>query len=183
MFSSSLPGPRLLRIVGSLARNGLSSARSKFVNEMMRVQMNQPKVVRPSDRPAALKVVGDEYASLATGEDTGGSYYMMHAVVHPGGGPTPHVQTREEEGFYVLEGEVTFWIEGQRQEAPAGTLLHVPRDVAHSFKNESDAVAKMLIWFAPAGIEDMFPRMAADPQRYQEIGAEFGVQFVEMDQP
>ncbi len=145
--------------------------------------MNRPKVVHPGDRPTALEAVGDEYTNLATGDDTGGSYYMMHAVVHPGGGPTPHIQTREEEGFYVLEGIVTFWIEGERQETSAGTFLHVPRGVPHCFKNESDEVAKMLIWFAPAGIEDMFRRMAADPAGYQKIGAEFGVQFVEMDQP
>ena len=37
----------------------------------------------------------------------------------------------------------------------------------------------MLILFAPAGIEKMFSQMAADPERYVEIGAEYGVRFPE----
>ena len=44
-------------------------------------------------------------------------------------------------------------------------------------KQESNA--KMLIWFSPAGIEKMFARMAAKPEKYVEIGAEHGVEFVE----
>jgi hypothetical protein len=50
--------------------------------------------------------------------------------------------------------------------------------VAHNFKNESAENARMLIWFAPAGIEKMFARMAADPERYAEIAKEYGVEFV-----
>ena len=38
----------------------------------------------------------------------------------------PHIQTREEEGFYILEGTVTFWVDGDEIEANTGTFLHVP---------------------------------------------------------
>jgi len=107
----------------------------------------------------------------------------MHGLVPPGGGPPPHIQTREEEGFYVLDGSVTFWIEGERHEAGPGTFLHVPRGVAHCFKNESDSDATMLIWFGPAGIEDMFGKMAEEPDRYTDFAAEHGVEFVEMPTP
>lgn len=143
--------------------------------------MGKPIIIRHEDEKKTIYGAGDEYAYLATGRETDGSYFMMHAVVPPGGGPPPHIQTREEEGFYVLEGRVTFWIEGEREEADAGTFLHVPRGVAHNFKNESEHDARMLIWFAPAGIEEMFARMAADPDRYAEIAREYGVEFVGTD--
>jgi uncharacterized RmlC-like cupin family protein len=76
--------------------------------------------------------------------------------VPPGGGPPPHVHGREEEGFYILEGEITFTINGERVLAKAGTFANMPIGISHSFKNESGQSARMLISVAPAGLEQMF---------------------------
>jgi quercetin dioxygenase-like cupin family protein len=103
-----------------------------------------------------IAVVGDVYRFLATGEDTNGRYALWEAVVPPGGGPPPHVHSREEEGFYILEGEITFTVNGDRVVATAGTFANMPVGMPHSFKNESDRPAKMLISVAPAGLELMF---------------------------
>lgn len=69
---------------------------------------------------------------------------------------TPHVHSREEEGFYVLEGEITLQIGDQRLVATAGMFANMPVGTPHSFKNESDKPARMLISVAPAGLEEMF---------------------------
>src|SRR5712692_8932007 len=61
-----------------------------------------------------VAVVGDVYRFLATGDDTNGKYALWEAIVPPGGGPPPHVHSREEEGFYILEGEITFRSEERR---------------------------------------------------------------------
>ncbi len=115
---------------------------------------------RPTLRHAAqgrtVAVVGDVYRFLATGEDTGGKYALWEAIVLPGGGPPPHVHSREEEGFYALEGEITFTVSGERVVARAGTFANMPVGTPHSFKNESVQTAKMLISVAPAGLERMF---------------------------
>jgi quercetin dioxygenase-like cupin family protein len=103
-----------------------------------------------------MAVVGDVYRFLATGADTNGTYALWEALVPPGGGPPLHVHSREEEGFYVLEGEITFTIDGQRLVAPAGTFGNMPVGVPHSFTNESNRPARMLISVAPAGLEQMF---------------------------
>jgi quercetin dioxygenase-like cupin family protein len=103
-----------------------------------------------------VAVVGDVDRFLATGDDTKGRYALWEALVPPGGGPPPHVHSREEEGFYVLEGEITFTIHGERVVAKAGTFANLPVGTPHSFKNESDRPAKMLILVAPAGLERMF---------------------------
>ena len=103
-----------------------------------------------------MAVVGDAYRFLATGEDTGGKYALWEAVVPPGGGPPPHVHSREEEGFYVLEGEITLFIGDQRFIASAGMFAYMPVGTPHSFKNESGQPARMLISVAPAGLEQMF---------------------------
>ncbi len=67
---------------------------------------------------------------------------------------------------------------GALQDADTGTFLHVPRGVVHNFKNETEQDARMLIWFAPAGIEKMFNQIADDPDRFREIGAAYGVEYV-----
>src|SRR5205809_1577464 len=101
-------------------------------------------------------VVGDVYRFLAMGEDTNGKYALWEAIVPPGGGPPPHVHSREEEGFYILEGEITLQIGDKRLVASAGMFANMPVGTPHSFKNESGKAAKMLISIAPAGLEKMF---------------------------
>jgi mannose-6-phosphate isomerase-like protein (cupin superfamily) len=103
-----------------------------------------------------VAVVGDVYRFLATGEDTSGKYALFEALVSPGGGPPPHVHSREEEGFYILEGEITFTIDSNRLVASAGIFANMPVGTPHSFKNESEKPARMLIAVAPAGLEKMF---------------------------
>jgi quercetin dioxygenase-like cupin family protein len=103
-----------------------------------------------------VAVVGDVYRFLATGGDTNGKYALWEAIVPPGGGPPPHVHSREEEGFYVLEGEITFTVEEKRLVASAGMFANMPVGTPHSFKNESNQPAKLLISVAPAGLEKMF---------------------------
>jgi quercetin dioxygenase-like cupin family protein len=117
--------------------------------------MTQAIIRRPGEG-RTIAVVGDVYRFLATGEDTNGRYALWEALVSPGGGPPPHVHSREEEGFYVLEGEITFFIGEQRLVASAGMFANMPVGTPHSFKNETGKPARMLISVAPAGLEQMF---------------------------
>ena len=117
-------------------------------------------VIRNAGEGRTVAVVGDLYRFLATGEDTNGKYALCEAIVLPGGGPPPHVHSREEEGFYILEGEITFQIGDKRLVAGTGTFANVPVGTLHSFKNETDRPARMLITVAPAGLEKMFFEVA-----------------------
>jgi quercetin dioxygenase-like cupin family protein len=112
--------------------------------------------IRKSDEGRTIAVVGDVYRFLAVGEETGGKYAMWEALVPPGSGPPPHVHSREEEGFYILEGEIALYIGGQRLIASTGMFANMPVGTPHSFKNESGKPARMLISVAPAGLEQMF---------------------------
>src|SRR5438034_3089781 len=114
-----------------------------------------PTIRKPAEG-RTIAVVGDVYRFLATGEDTNGKYALWEAIVPPGGGPPPHVHSREEEGFYILEGEITFTIGDQRLVATAGMFANMPVGMPHSFKNESGKPARMLISVAPADLEKMF---------------------------
>ena len=154
--------------------------------------MNRNPIVTTSDVGRTVAVVGDIYRFLATGDETDGKYATWEAIVPPGGGPPPHVHSREEEGFFILEGEITFQIGDDRMLAKAGTFANMPIGTAHSFKNESKQTAKMLITIAPAGLEQMFfevssplPQGAttaphptkADIDKLLEIAPKYGVEI------
>lgn len=118
--------------------------------------MTRSPTIRSPAEGRTIAVVGDVYRFLATGEDTNGKYAVWEAIVPPGGGPPPHVHSREEEGFYILDGEVTVHVGDERVVATAGMFVNMPVGTPHSFKNESREPAKMLISVAPAGLEQMF---------------------------
>src|SRR4028118_2103598 len=94
------------------------------------------KVVEP-DKGKHIAVAGDINTILASKEDTGGTYSFIEAMVFPGGGPIPHIQTRDHEGFYIIEGQQNFKVDGQRMKAKPGSFVNVPPNVLHSFKNET----------------------------------------------
>ena len=118
--------------------------------------MNHSATLRKPAEGRTIAVVGDVYRFLATGEETGGKYAMWEAIVPPGGGPPPHIHSREEESFYILEGEITFHVGDERIVATAGTFANMPMGSRHSFKNETDKTARMILSVAPAGLEQMF---------------------------
>lgn len=115
---------------------------------------------RSAEEAPTFSVVSDVYHILATGEETGGMLGLIDALVPPGGGPPPHVHTREDEFFYILEGQITFYIEPAAAQAPiiarAGTFLFAPKNQKHRFRNETDKPARMLFGVLPGGFERMF---------------------------
>ena len=123
--------------------------------------MNPGYLVRTVGAGRRVAVVGDVYRFLATGKETDGKYALIDATVPPGGGPPLHVHSREEEGFYVLEGAITFRVQEDDGNVKAtvatpGMSVHLAPGSKHAFRNESDAPARMLILLAPAGLEEMF---------------------------
>ena len=118
--------------------------------------MSRLPTLRKPTEGRTIAVVGDVYRFLATGDNTHGTYAIWEAIVPPGGGPPPHVHSREEEGFHILEGEITLQAGDQKIVASAGMFVNMPIGMPHSFKNESSMPAKMLIMVAPAGLENMF---------------------------
>jgi len=118
--------------------------------------MTHQATINTPPQGRTIAVVGDVYRFLATGEETNGQYAIWEALVPPGGGPPPHIHSREEEGFYILEGEITFTVNGETIVAKAGTFANMPVGSRHSFKNQSGQPARMLISVAPAGLEQIF---------------------------
>jgi quercetin dioxygenase-like cupin family protein len=97
----------------------------------------------------------------ATAADTGGQLTIVDVTDPPGVEAPLHVHHREDEAFWVLEGEVTFEIGGTTIEATAGGFVFGPRDVPHRYK-VGDAGSRMLFILTPGGFEALV-RATSDP--------------------
>jgi mannose-6-phosphate isomerase-like protein (cupin superfamily) len=118
--------------------------------------MNQPATIRKPGAGRRVGVLGDVYRFLATGDETDGKYATFECTVLPGNGTPPHIHSREEESFFILDGEMTFQLGDDSFAAEAGTFLNMPAGSLHCFRNESGATARILVTVAPAGLERMF---------------------------
>ena len=101
-------------------------------------------------------IVGDTMTLKATGESTGGNLVLLENLTAPGGGPPPHIHTREDEFFYVLDGTFEIRIGDELHALGPGGYAYVPRGTVHNFRNTADTPSRLLVGFTPAGLEDFF---------------------------
>lgn len=152
----------------------------------------RPPRLSPGEGDRAFAVAGDIYMRLVSGEDTGGAYCLHEGIVPAGGGPPPHVHTREEEGFHVLEGAFTFLLGDREVRLGPGQTANVPRGTVHSFRGEAPGPSRMLILNVPAGLDRYFeivgtpvegrhaqapPLSPEEVERLMAAAPEFGIEF------
>lgn len=95
----------------------------------------QGAILVPPGAGKKLWVTDELMTFKATGEDTGGAYSLTDSMVPPQGGPPPHVHHREDEAFWVLEGELEVYVGEHTFKAEAGSFVHLPKGVLHSYQN------------------------------------------------
>jgi quercetin dioxygenase-like cupin family protein len=103
-----------------------------------------------------LWIVGDTMTFKATGESTGGNLVLLENLTAPGGGPPPHIHTREDEFFYVLDGTFEIRIDDDVHAVGPGGFAYVPRGTVHNFRNTAATAGRILVGFTPSGMEGFF---------------------------
>ena len=125
----------------------------------------------------------------AVGGDTRGQFSVVESAPDPGApGLAMHRHRRSDEALYVLEGEVTVRIAGRRDTIAAGSFVFIPRGVAHMFWNPGPNRARVLVIFAPAGVERFLEETAGafagasgvpDPSLLRAIGKKNDTEMVD----
>jgi len=87
---------------------------------------------------------------------TGGAYALFEVATQPGAGPPPHIHHREDESFYVIEGDYEFLIGRETLRVGAGTLLYVPKGTLHAHQGVGEGVGRMLVTQTPGGLYECF---------------------------
>src|SRR5262249_10432053 len=109
---------------------------------------------------------GGTITVLIDSVDTAGAFALIEVMQKPGAEPPLHVHDREDETFYVMEGESAVWVGGEVHPLKAGESIFLPRGVPHTFRVRSE-VARALNFISPGGFEDWF-RMLGTPARSLE---------------
>lgn len=94
-----------------------------------------------------------DFASiLVSGEDTNGKFCVLHCNGKKDGGPPLHIHEFEDETFYVLEGEITFFVGDETISAKAGDYVFAPHGIPHTFKVRSEETS-FLVTAYPSGFD------------------------------
>ena len=143
----------------------------------------------------ALWWIGMLATIKATAEQTGGQYTLVEILAPEGFASPLHVHHFEDEGFYILEGEMTFYVGDQTIKAQPGSFLFGPKEVPHAFRVDSGP-ARLLFVLSPAGFEDLVREMGepardltippqpdeepneAEMERLAAIGARYGAEIL-----
>jgi quercetin dioxygenase-like cupin family protein len=126
-------------------------------------------------------------------QESGGRVCVIEHHCPYGFGAPWHVHSREDEWFYVLEGEMTFYVGDEVVSAPAGSFVYGPRGLPHTFSIDSPDGARFLLVTEPADFE-WFIRALAEPatsrslpapsdappdlERLTEVAAEYGIEIL-----
>jgi len=116
------------------------------------------------------------------GRDSGGAISVIELRDQPGGGAPMHLHHREDETFYIVEGEYEFICGDQTFVAKAGSTVFGPRGVAHGYRYLGDTPGRILLVATPAGIERWFEEVGAlEKQEIPaviELGRKYGLEFL-----
>lgn len=123
------------------------------MNETEEVRILAPAVVR-ADGGEARWWMGSLAVIKATAADTGGQMAILEVTEPPGAEAPLHTHTREDEAFWVLDGNVEFEVGGESIPASPGDYVFGPRGIPHRY-TVGKAGCRMLFICTPAGFEDL----------------------------
>jgi quercetin dioxygenase-like cupin family protein len=121
----------------------------------------------PSDEGEARWWFGSLAVIKATTADTGGQMTIVEVTEPPGAEAPLHVHHRDDEGFWILDGNVTFEVGSTTIEAGPGDYVFGPREIPHRFTVGAEG-CRMLFILVPGGIEDVI-RATSEPARSRTL--------------
>jgi quercetin dioxygenase-like cupin family protein len=112
---------------------------------------------------------GDVYTIKATAAQTNGSLGLIEASVPPGGGPVPHTHPEHDEAFYLIAGQLEFTNGDNVYTAGSGDFVFAHRGDRHHFKNVGLHPAKLLFFYTPGGVEQVFIEGGDEPRPGEQV--------------
>jgi mannose-6-phosphate isomerase-like protein (cupin superfamily) len=144
----------------------------------------RPFAVQRGEGAALRTPVGDTVRVKTSTRDTGGAMTVLEFAIAPGSGPALHTHVREDEVWYVLEGEFRFKAGEAMFRVPAGGMAFGPRRTPHTFQNVGAAPGRLLVITAPSGAERFFedfnglPAGVVAAETVAALGHAHGIEFV-----
>src|SRR5215471_5026334 len=139
----------------------MASHTTRKENNMKNTSLPLQAFKRSTSLERSKWYMGMLLTNLAETADTNGAFSLFEATLVPGTEPPPHVHSREDELFYVLEGELDVYVGEEVFNGKTGECIFLPRLKPHAFIIRSPRL-RLLILFTPGGLEEAF-RSGASP--------------------
>ncbi|MBR9774578.1 MAG: cupin domain-containing protein [Cytophagales bacterium] len=141
------------------------------------------KIIRDGEGNV-VNVLGDIQTHILVGSDTDNQIVEWVDDVEPGVGIPPHIHTKEDEIFRVIEGQIEIMVDGKTTVLKAGDTAFAPKNIPHTWTVVGTEKAKMITSAFPAGIEMMFKELADLPpgppdfEKVAKICGNHGISFL-----
>jgi len=165
-----------------------SQLTSNALNEVFKELL--PKKSSPS-LENSYWYIGHLMSVLISAEDTGGAFSLIHGFEIQGLEPPPHTHTKEDESFYLIQGEINFAVGEETYKGKPGDWIYLPKNIQHTFQVLTET-AEVLILLTPGGFENYFidmsepakeliippkPSGPPDVQKIVETASKYGILF------
>lgn len=127
-----------------------------------------PTKVVPRGEGEQLLVLVDNITIKVSGDDSYGNVLFVETNNEEGAGVPPHYHTREDEIFYVVDGEAEFMVDGEKVIAKTGDTIFAPRNIPHAYTFLKPT--KMTTTIVPSGLDELFREVnAMDQSNLDEV--------------
>jgi mannose-6-phosphate isomerase-like protein (cupin superfamily) len=140
-----------------------------------------PVIVSPGEG----RDFGDGLLCRITSASTGGAYCACEQILAPGQGVPLHVHSRDDEVYYILEGQYEIQCGERSFTAEAGAMVVIPRGIPHAFHNPADTPSRALMLFIPGGFDEFVaelnrlpPEDAVDENKRDVVRRKYGVEVL-----
>jgi mannose-6-phosphate isomerase-like protein (cupin superfamily) len=110
----------------------------------------------------ALQVLSDTVTLKLRSADSQNAMAVMHIDLPAGSFVPPHSHGKEEEGYFVLSGELLMHLDGKEVPVAAGDFIHVPSGHLHGYRNPHAAPCRMLAWTVGGAMDQFFTDMHSE---------------------
>jgi mannose-6-phosphate isomerase-like protein (cupin superfamily) len=142
----------------------------------------KPFAIQDGEGTPLTTPTGDTITIKAGTEATNGSLSIFDLVVAPGSGPALHSHIRDDELWYVVDGEFRFKAGETMLSASTGGMAFGPRGMPHCFQNIGNKAGRLLVITTPSGSERFFEQAAEllplDAQALAAVGHANWIEFV-----
>ncbi len=94
------------------------------------------------------------YRIIVRGNQTANQFTILEGIVYINEGAGNHYHMREDETFFIINGTLQFYVNGDQFCARAGTTVYIPRNASQSVRNLDSKPVHIQILFAPSGVEN-----------------------------
>jgi quercetin dioxygenase-like cupin family protein len=133
-----------------------------------------------------IQVLGDQVTIKVASAESPNGQAIVSVEVPPGSGTPCVTHAKEEEVYYLVEGELLMHTPTEKHLLQPGDMVHLPPLTPHGYRNPGDRPARFLAWTVGGPMDSFFVTMAErvhklpqDLEAMQSVLSEFGVQRVQ----